>query len=233
MKDTVVTIVNYEKYKGRKDVENNSWFRMSNRFLEDSDFFEFSHEEKLVWIYLLSLASQKNSARIHVSHQHAHQVCNISAKSINSSIEKLCKLGILKRERTRTLRGRYVDDTSTCSTDRQTDITNKTNITPEAFDFAEIYSLYPRKEGKSDGLKICKREIKTKADFELLRSAVIRYREHCESAGTDKKFIKHFDSFMGRWRDSLDPDYGTSDLRIVSNEADLSDIKWSGPDGVA
>lgn len=130
----VVTIVNYEKYKGRKDVENNSWFRLSNRFLEDSDFFLFSAEEKLVWVYLLSLASQKNNSRVHVYHQHAHQVCGLSSPAVNSAIKKLKNIGVLKIEKERTLRGRYVGDTPTGATDRQTDITNihNTAIAPRS-----------------------------------------------------------------------------------------------------
>lgn len=125
--DITITIVNYDKYKGRKDVENNSWFRLSNRFLEDADFFDFSAEEKLVWIYLLSVASQKNTAKLRVNHRHAEQVCGLPSPSINSAIKKLSEIGVLKIEQARTLRGRYVDDTATCATDRQTDITNKTD----------------------------------------------------------------------------------------------------------
>lgn len=123
-----IRILNFEKYKGRTDVVHNSWFRCSNRILEDHEFFDFTHEELLVWIYLLSISSQKNTSDIVVSHQHAHQVCRLSEIAVTSAVEKLCKIKCIERIRTRTLRGRYAHDTQTCATDRQ-DITNKQDIT--------------------------------------------------------------------------------------------------------
>lgn len=116
-----VTIVNFETYKGRADVKHNSWFRCSNRLLEDPDFFDFSHEEILVWIYILSLGSQKNSHKVTINYHHANSVARLSTVAINSAVRKLKKLKALEVS---TLRGRYVRDTETCST-RQ-DITDKT-----------------------------------------------------------------------------------------------------------
>lgn len=125
MSDIKITIRNYDNYKGRSDVKNNSWFRLSNRFLEDSEFFDFSAEEKLVWIYFLSLASQKNNGTIHVSVQHAHHVCKLPKSVLTSAIKKLNNINCIEIPRTRTSRGRYVRDTHTCATDR-TDRTEQT-----------------------------------------------------------------------------------------------------------
>lgn len=111
-----VRICNFAKYKGRPDVKINSWFRCSNRLLEDHEFFDFTHEELLVWIYLLSLSSQKNHEIVHVSLQHAHQVCRLSADAVMGAIEKLCKIECIEKIRTRTVRGRYARDTQTCAT---------------------------------------------------------------------------------------------------------------------
>jgi hypothetical protein len=90
-----ITIVNYDKYKGRTDVTHNSWFRLSNRFLEDPDFFDFMPEEKLVWIYILSIASQKNSAKISINLNHASRICSLKKVSIDSALEKLCQINCL------------------------------------------------------------------------------------------------------------------------------------------
>lgn len=208
MKGIWVKILGFEKYKGRADVAHNSWFRCSNRLLEDPDFFDFTAEEKLVWIYLLSIASQKNTSDIHVSHQHAHHVCRLSEKAVTTAIEKLCEIKVIKRLRARTLRGRYVGDTRTCATDI-TDRQDKTkHNTTREFDFELVYKKYPRKEGKSEGIKKLTREIKTLEDFENFSKAVDRYRDHVIKAGTEPKFIKHFSSFVSIWRDWLDPDTG-------------------------
>lgn len=210
--ELTITIVNYDKYKGRKDVENNSWFRLSNRFLEDSDFFDFSSEEKLVWIYLLSVASQKNTAKLVVNHRHAHHVCGLSLPSINSAVKKLSKIGILKIDQARTSRGRYVADTPTGATDRQTDITNKHNTPTHADAFADFYSGYPRKIGRAQGLKAYLRERKSGATAEDLLLARDKFRKHHETTGTDPKFIPYPSTMLSDWKQWLDPETGSSDL---------------------
>lgn len=125
MKTIRIKIVNFEAYKGRGDVKHNSWFRCSNRLLEDHEFFNFTHEELLVWLYLLSISSQKNTSDIVVSYQHAHQVCRLRPAAVTSALEKLRNISCIEIARTRTLRGRYANDTQTCAT-RQTDITDIT-----------------------------------------------------------------------------------------------------------
>jgi hypothetical protein len=72
------------------------------------------------------------------------------------------------------------------------------------FDFDSVYREYPLKKGKTPGLKICKRQIKTQADFDVLLRAVRKYA--AERKGQDQQYTLHFSTFMGRWRDWLDSD---------------------------
>lgn len=111
-----VTVRNFESYKGRADVTHNSWFRMSNRILEDPEFFEFTSSEFLVWIYILCQASKKNQATIQVFYQHAHHIARLPKNVVNSAIEKLKIIRCIDVVRNRDGRGRYVDDTQTCAT---------------------------------------------------------------------------------------------------------------------
>lgn len=127
MNSVVVKVLNFEKYKGRKDVEHNSWFRCSNRLLEDPDFYDFLSDELLAWIYILSLTSQKNIDTVTVNFDHAEKVCRIRKKHMISAIEKLKGKQIDIIDVTSTLRPRNADDTQTCATEHnKTDITNKT-----------------------------------------------------------------------------------------------------------
>jgi hypothetical protein len=125
-KSISVRLRNFEKYKGRADVTHNSWFRCSNRLLEDPDFYEFSHAELLVWVYILSLASIKNSADVEINFDRADRVCRLKRKDVLSAIEKLQGVQLDPAHVTPTLRARNADDTPTCATDRQTDITEQT-----------------------------------------------------------------------------------------------------------
>lgn len=130
MADIRVTILNFEEYKGRKDVTHNSWFRCSNRLLEDPDFYDFSAEEMLVWVYLLSIASQKNSECITISYPHAQSVARLKEKDVNSAIKKLKNIKVISSS---TLRRRNAHGTFTCATNKQ-DITNKQDKTIHAVD---------------------------------------------------------------------------------------------------
>lgn len=72
------------------------------------------------------------------------------------------------------------------------------------FEFETLYKKFPRKEGKSRGLKICHVQIKTLDDFELLKKAIDNYSNYCRAKITNPRFIKHFATFMGEWRDWLE-----------------------------
>lgn len=71
-----------------------------------------------------------------------------------------------------------------------------------SFDFEKVYEKYPRKIGKTRGIKICEKEIKTLLDYENLLKAVSNYATTCQQ--TESKFIKHFSTFMGEWRDWIE-----------------------------
>ena len=74
------------------------------------------------------------------------------------------------------------------------------------FDFEVLYKRYPRKEGKSRGLKVCKREVRTQADYEALGKAIDEYARRV--AGKSEDYVKYFSTFMGEWRDYLEPAAG-------------------------
>jgi hypothetical protein len=69
------------------------------------------------------------------------------------------------------------------------------------FDFEKVYERYPRKEGKTDGLKKCHIDIKSQEDYNALEKAVERYSKTCREERREKKYIKQFSSFMSTWRD--------------------------------
>jgi hypothetical protein len=89
MKDLEITILNWEKYQFRKEVKNPSWFRLENRMWNDQQFFYFSAEERWIWVCLLSLASQKQSAKLTVNQDWLSQDSRVGIPTITSALEKL------------------------------------------------------------------------------------------------------------------------------------------------
>jgi hypothetical protein len=73
-----------------------------------------------------------------------------------------------------------------------------------------VYRLYPRKEGKSAGMKICRREIRTLEDLAQLERAVRSYLALTKAENRDRQHVKHFATFMGCWRDYLDTPAGAN-----------------------
>jgi hypothetical protein len=89
MRDIEVTILNWEKYQFRKEVKNPSWFRLENRMWNDQQFFYFSAEERWIWVCLLSLASQKQSATLLVNEDWLSQDSRVGIPTITSALKKL------------------------------------------------------------------------------------------------------------------------------------------------
>lgn len=93
---------------------------------------------------------------------------------------------------------------------KKEEVRSKNTVHLDERELERIYSEYPRKEGKSGGMKIVKREIKSPEDSEQLIKAIKNYRTNCEREKKEKKYIKLFSTFMGEWRDWLDEDNGTA-----------------------
>jgi hypothetical protein len=58
-----------------------------------------------------------------------------------------------------------------------------------------------------------------------LLKAIERYKKNITEEKTDPNFVKYFDTFMGEWRDFLEPDYGEVEALIESpDNRDLSHL---------
>lgn len=212
-KTITVTIRNYETYKGRSDVKQNSWFRCSNRIFEDPDFFDFSFEEIAVWLYILSLSSQKNSATVTINLGHAERVCRLKSAVVMSAIAKLEGNQIHPVHDTSTLRARTADVTFTCATEQynteQTEQTRQDTPAPPDFDFESLYRSYARRKGKDEGMQRLRSRIKTQEQFDQFARAVRKHASECRRLRTDEKYIPYWSSFVGvpgkePWRDYID-----------------------------
>ena len=199
-----IKILNWEKYNRRKDIKSPHWFALSNRFFDDPDFYDFSSEEKLAWIFILTQASLANSDEITVHFDVFFRRSGIQKGVFESTINKLENLAMISTG-TRDTNGERTDAFGERALHDMT-LHNKNNIAQpsvarQKLNFEEIYKIYPLKKGKERGMKLCASKIKTQDDFDLLKTAVMNYAKECEREGKEKQFIKHFSTFMGCWRD--------------------------------
>lgn len=209
----VITICNWAKFQGRTDVKNASWFKLHHQAFFSPGLMSLSLEEKAVWFYLLCEASRSETrGTFTVNSDISHRVADIGKELLHRTVSKLTKLQMVT---SRTLRGRYANVTQTCTREeekRREEREEKTETT--RFEFDEIYQEYPKKVGKGKGIAACQIQIKTLEDFEKLRGAIKRYRDYCQKKGTEEQFVKQFDTFMGCWRDWVDPMTGTVEKLI-------------------
>jgi hypothetical protein len=104
-----IQILNWEKFNPRKDLKATSWLRLQNSLFEDPAFFEFDHAEICFWIYLLSLASKKQTGSVHFSAPHAERIGRFKKSTYESALLKLTQLQCVQIERDDPI----VDDTQT------------------------------------------------------------------------------------------------------------------------
>lgn len=84
----------------------------------------------------------------------------------------------------------------------------ETKTSPEPCPFQEIYKIFPRKVGGTEGIKRLKDRRWSPEIVELFKTAVVFYASECRRLRTDEKYIKHFSSFIGvdgkePWRDYI------------------------------
>jgi hypothetical protein len=72
--------------------------------------------------------------------------------------------------------------------------------------------LYPRKEGKSSGIKIILKDLGPD-ELPQLELAIRNYAEACK--GREKKYIKIFPSFAKEWRDWIEPHESTKKTKAI------------------
>lgn len=204
-----IEILNWEKYNPRKDYKRPWWFALSNTITSDDIFSEFSDAEFKAWIHILCTASVQNSYRPQLFFKKIESACGIKKKSLIGAVQKLETLGVIKipngictgsvQDLYATLHNRTIQNNTIQNNIAQSD------------DFADFWSEYPKKKGKTEAEKKYRAAIKAGAAHEEICRARDKYREQLGREGTDAKFILHGSTFMGRYKEFLDPDFGTTE----------------------
>lgn len=216
--EITITITNWYEYQCKHDFKAD-WFKFHHSFFDHPKLDGCSSADILLFIYLLAAANRSSSATFGSSLLTIGRRTAIKRRQVIKSLEKLqsihwvqCDLCMLNSAIERRDRDKIE---KRCTFEHQTPLLLPP--TPEAnppmkltFDFESIYQDFPRKMGKSRGLEICKKKITTEKDFEDLKFAVKRYREHIEREGRPAEYILYFSTFMNQWRDWLNPETGAS-----------------------
>ena len=93
----IISISNWEKYNPRRrgDVKSSSWFRLQHNFITDPDFYDYSSDQKMIWICLLSEASAKMSAEIRINPSLIASLLKVSPSLVLATVEDFQKHGFI------------------------------------------------------------------------------------------------------------------------------------------
>jgi len=70
------------------------------------------------------------------------------------------------------------------------------------FDLDALYAMYPKKEGKKVGLDLCRKNIRTQHDYDLMVQAINNYQAKIKREQPEEKYICFFSTFVkSRWQD--------------------------------
>lgn len=190
-----ISIVNFKKYQ-LDTAKMVHWFRVDTKITTSESLFGLSHSSKWVWICILAHGTEKKAGEFELNIDWASTVWDIKKKDLLESIEFLKERGLLG-----------VNSESTRSELGANSVlqynTNNTNNTihngQNKFDLESLFSIYPRKIGKKEGIKKLRSLVKNQTDLENIRLSIINYSDYCRNK--DPKYIKHFDSFLSVWED--------------------------------
>lgn len=186
-----ITVKNWHKHNPRKDIKHPSWFAMSNRILEDPDFFDFTDSEWRAVLYIFSQASQKNSPTVTLVVSHADQVCRVKPATLARTLDKLAAIGCVQvtldprteSERDTTLQ----DKTDTTRQDKQDSTSSCTVVAVPA-------PLVP--DESPNGL------VDFKSELEVLRSIPDKTRERWIALYPDPDFLRREALKAFNWYDN-------------------------------
>ncbi|MES2347867.1 MAG: hypothetical protein V4641_09900 [Pseudomonadota bacterium] len=107
----LIEIVNWAKYQPRHDIKSTSWFRLENTFWCDPMITPLDSDAKMVWIMLLSLASQHQSAGFQVDLKFVRRALGVRMKKLIESLEYFQGCGKIKISEDTASRTRNADVT--------------------------------------------------------------------------------------------------------------------------
>lgn len=86
-------IKNWEKHNPRTDVKTTKWFKMSNEFFNDPEFYGMSLEGRAVWLFLLCTASKKMDGKIKINTQMVADNLRTGVDSVDFAVLELERCG--------------------------------------------------------------------------------------------------------------------------------------------
>lgn len=116
-----IEIVNWKKYNERGDRTNYTWFRFQNSFFQDQHIWGLNDGHKLLYLFLLCIASKSSSGKISVEINFLAANLSKNETEIKEGLQQLIRIGVIMTAESR--QKPVIQPRNGSSTDRQTNST--------------------------------------------------------------------------------------------------------------
>lgn len=208
-----VTVLGWEKHNGNKK-RGHTHFLLSTRFFDDAKIHSLPNCYKLAYIWILSRCGDDLKSTVSFSEvalRYAVSNLKVPIKCIealqSNQLLRIDKIESLKELNRKEIEKNSPDEPKPSGLKAQTEMSFATK--KPSFNFEEIYAIYPRKEGKADGMATLKKTIINETQLKELHLAVKNYTEDCKISNRERRYIRQWSSFIGSkekpfWRDWID-----------------------------
>lgn len=126
-----IKIKNWAKHNPATRANSNSWFKMSNDFFNDAEFYRATLEARMIWIFILCAASKRMGDTIKLNTQMASDSLNIRIEAVDFAIAELVQIGCIKLDEFNNFHLRGLESKDPCAENRTEEKRTEENITEE------------------------------------------------------------------------------------------------------
>lgn len=211
-----VSIVNWDKYHPKDmQVKTPFWFRLNRDINTSTSLWGLTPSQKWVWICLLCLACTKGTGKLEFDLKWAELFWGVPGKEIIETIKMLTQNGATTHSVGSDLA------LSPPQTNKQTNNLLVSDETDTVFSFEEeLQNKYPKRNGslnKAAAVRILKRKIKTKEEYDLFLTALANYRLWCDrEKKTGTQYVLQISTWVNNWQEWLElPDGKNKKSKVV------------------
>jgi hypothetical protein len=191
-----------ERWNLKYTEKRKHYIQLHGNFWSDSDFLALSSSQKVMFLWILNASLRVNSPSLSVCLESAKGVLKCSlddAKGFLSELESFNIIGLQTRVR-KTAKPQLIEKNRIEKNRSKCESKNDSR-----FDLEAIYDAYPKKVGKKNGMAKLEKLIKTEKVFREVLDGAKNYSDACKTAGTSKKYIKNFSTWVNGecWEDEI------------------------------
>lgn len=231
-----IEIINWDKYfKPRKGIQSTSWLRLQNDFWRSHKFFDLDNDQKMIWVAILSIASEKMKAIIKINTGSIAVNLRIKKSLVENTIKILSNdLNCLKVRATRVRHTcdthathvRRTRDTSATLRNERNERNEQKGIssfeTNDALSPKILFELWNKNKKCLPTSKILTDSRKNKANSQIRKYPDPTHWTQSLEKFTNSSFCRE------RWRPGFD-DWLNENKRLKALEGNYDDLNPSDP----